>query len=265
MGLLVDFHYSDNWADPGKQCVPRRVAGLHDDRPAWRPPFTTTRRTRSTKLIAGGARPDMVQIGNESTPGILIHLCDSGGHPLAGIAGTTRSTARSTSTPPTDGGAPPAGGPPRGRLDQPRPAAERRREGGQGARHGDRERAAPRSRPRSRVQPQLHQGAMTAGVPFDVFGESCYTNSPDQPVSTWPTTFNSLATQFPSLKFIDRRVQPRSADRQRRGLEPPQPARHRRLQLGADQAGSGTSQSQSPPRSGSTYTVQARHGASTTR
>ena len=25
MGLLVDFHYADNWADPGKQCVP----------PAW--------------------------------------------------------------------------------------------------------------------------------------------------------------------------------------------------------------------------------------
>src|SRR5581483_5946685 len=22
MALLVDFHYSDNWADPGKQCVP---------------------------------------------------------------------------------------------------------------------------------------------------------------------------------------------------------------------------------------------------
>jgi len=22
MGLLIDFHYSDNWADPGKQCVP---------------------------------------------------------------------------------------------------------------------------------------------------------------------------------------------------------------------------------------------------
>ena len=22
MGLLLDFHYSDNWADPGKQCVP---------------------------------------------------------------------------------------------------------------------------------------------------------------------------------------------------------------------------------------------------
>ena len=22
MGFLVDFHYSDNWADPGKQCVP---------------------------------------------------------------------------------------------------------------------------------------------------------------------------------------------------------------------------------------------------
>ncbi len=22
MHFLVDFHYSDNWADPGKQCVP---------------------------------------------------------------------------------------------------------------------------------------------------------------------------------------------------------------------------------------------------
>ena len=35
-----------------------------------------------SKLIAGGARPDMVQIGNEITPGMLIHRCDSGGQPI---------------------------------------------------------------------------------------------------------------------------------------------------------------------------------------
>ena len=28
MALLVDFHYSDFWADPGKQMVPRAWAGM---------------------------------------------------------------------------------------------------------------------------------------------------------------------------------------------------------------------------------------------
>ena len=39
MGLLIDFHYADNWADPGKQCVPpawqgyTTIAQLVDRRP----------------------------------------------------------------------------------------------------------------------------------------------------------------------------------------------------------------------------------------
>src|SRR6185436_12917106 len=80
MGLLVDFHYSDNWADPGKQCVPV----------AWQN-FTTIAEMATAvhdytkdaimRLVAGGARPDMVQIGNETTPGMLIHRCNSGGQP----------------------------------------------------------------------------------------------------------------------------------------------------------------------------------------
>ncbi|MBN1760526.1 MAG: glycosyl hydrolase 53 family protein, partial [Chitinispirillaceae bacterium] len=36
-----------------------------------------------TQLIAGDARPDMVQIGNETTPGMLIHRCDSRGEPTS--------------------------------------------------------------------------------------------------------------------------------------------------------------------------------------
>jgi arabinogalactan endo-1,4-beta-galactosidase len=80
MSFLLDFHYSDNWADPGKQCVPiawqkyttiAQLAGaVHD--------YT---KDALAQLVAAGARPDMVAIGNETTPGMLIHKCDAGGKP----------------------------------------------------------------------------------------------------------------------------------------------------------------------------------------
>jgi arabinogalactan endo-1,4-beta-galactosidase len=68
MKLLVDFHYSDFWADPGKQMVPKAWAGqdisqksesLYD--------FTTD---SLVQLIEGGADIGMVQIGNEINNGI---------------------------------------------------------------------------------------------------------------------------------------------------------------------------------------------------
>lgn len=81
LSFLLDFHYSNNWADPGKQCVPiewqkyttiAQLAGaVHD--------YT---KDALTRLIAAGARPDMVAIGNETTPGMLIHRCDGGGKPV---------------------------------------------------------------------------------------------------------------------------------------------------------------------------------------
>lgn len=82
MGLLVDFHYSDNWADPGKQCVPIRWQGHKtiDDLAKAVKDYT---KDAITKLVAGGARPDMVQVGNETTPGMLIHRCDGGGQPTS--------------------------------------------------------------------------------------------------------------------------------------------------------------------------------------
>ena len=45
------------------------------------------------------------------------------------------------------------------------------------------------------------KNAMTRGVPFDVFGESCYTVTQGQPAD-WLATFTALATAFPSLKFM---------------------------------------------------------------
>jgi arabinogalactan endo-1,4-beta-galactosidase len=45
------------------------------------------------------------------------------------------------------------------------------------------------------------QNATSKGVPFDAFGESCYTNTQGQP-SDWQATFTALATAYPNLKLF---------------------------------------------------------------
>jgi arabinogalactan endo-1,4-beta-galactosidase len=67
--FLLDFHYSDYWADPSKQRMPK----------AWEklsfPELTEAVRTFTRDVVAGlkkqGTLPDMVQIGNEITNGML--------------------------------------------------------------------------------------------------------------------------------------------------------------------------------------------------
>lgn len=68
MKLLVDFHYSDFWADPGKQKSPKAWDGLSlDERAAAVESFTA----ESLRKISGaGAKIGMVQIGNETNSGI---------------------------------------------------------------------------------------------------------------------------------------------------------------------------------------------------
>jgi arabinogalactan endo-1,4-beta-galactosidase len=73
MGFLLDLHYSDNWADPGKQVIPEAWRGASSIEELAARVETYTHEVVSA-LIAGGARPDMVQIGNEITPGLLIHV-----------------------------------------------------------------------------------------------------------------------------------------------------------------------------------------------
>ncbi len=69
MEVLLDFHYSDFWADPGKQCVPRawQHMGLEELEEAV---YRYTKETLETMRDAG-AFPTLVQIGNEVTNGIL--------------------------------------------------------------------------------------------------------------------------------------------------------------------------------------------------
>jgi arabinogalactan endo-1,4-beta-galactosidase len=191
MGFLVDFHYSDNWADPGKQSVPIKWQGyttisqlataVHD--------YT---KDAITQLIAGGARPDMVQIGNETTPGMLIHRCDSGGSPTGNnpITGSTSNWANL------------------GAL---------LKAGVDGVKEVD-----------SKILVSFHiakggdhtdgQSALSTSVSWltnalkytsvDAFGESCYqtyqgdANSASKSKSIWQTVEGGLASKFPNVKIF---------------------------------------------------------------
>jgi arabinogalactan endo-1,4-beta-galactosidase len=67
--LLVDFHYSDNWADPGKQIKPAAWKD-YDFEQLKKAVYDHTYDVCSS-LVAQGTPPDMVQVGNEINAGML--------------------------------------------------------------------------------------------------------------------------------------------------------------------------------------------------
>jgi len=69
MGFLLDFHYSDFWADPGKQNIPKQWQGL-DEGQLEKAVYQYTLDIMKT-LKQVNAYPTMVQIGNEITNGLL--------------------------------------------------------------------------------------------------------------------------------------------------------------------------------------------------
>ncbi|MCH5301493.1 MAG: glycosyl hydrolase 53 family protein [Prevotella sp.] len=69
MALMLDLHYSDYWADPGKQAIPHlwrdtKRADLPDS------VYQYTRRTL-LQMKRQGVVPEMIQVGNEITNGML--------------------------------------------------------------------------------------------------------------------------------------------------------------------------------------------------
>jgi arabinogalactan endo-1,4-beta-galactosidase len=67
--FLLNYHYSDTWADPGKQFIPKAWEGKSHEE-LVRAVFEYTRDTIAAFRDAN-ALPDMVQVGNEITPGML--------------------------------------------------------------------------------------------------------------------------------------------------------------------------------------------------
>ncbi len=72
MDVLLDLHYSDFWADPGKQRVPKAWRGMDADALA-EAVYAYTRDTLLA-LRKADAYPDMIQVGNELTNGMLWPL-----------------------------------------------------------------------------------------------------------------------------------------------------------------------------------------------
>ena len=66
---MVDFHYSDTWADPGNQCKPAAWAN-HGIQQLQKDVYDYTYDV-CTSLKAQGTTPDSVQIGNEINVGML--------------------------------------------------------------------------------------------------------------------------------------------------------------------------------------------------
>ncbi len=82
--LMIDFHYSDTWADPGKQTKPVAWTNLTFAE------LTNAVRAYTSNCIAAfraaGAMPEFVQLGNEITGGMLW--------PDGAVGGTNDTTAQ---------------------------------------------------------------------------------------------------------------------------------------------------------------------------
>jgi arabinogalactan endo-1,4-beta-galactosidase len=182
MGFLLDFHYSDTWADPGKQVIPA----------AWRQLGTIdalAEQVRSytvqvvTDLVAAGARPDMVQVGNEITPGMLIHVPTANTDCYGSNSAVNQTVNGSQNN-----------------WDN---LAALLRAGITGVRSVD-----------PSIQVMLHientesvagvsgwvRNAQQRGVQFDVLGLSAY-EAFQGPSTAWQGTLGQLATTFPALSF----------------------------------------------------------------
>ena len=70
MQVLLDFHYSDHWADPSKQVPPAAWNGLTTNG-VGDSVYAYTRRVLD-RLADEDLLPEMVQVGNEINPGFLL-------------------------------------------------------------------------------------------------------------------------------------------------------------------------------------------------
>lgn len=82
MRVLIDFHYSDFWADPSKYKSPKAWADITDSKEIAQEVYDFTYDSLN-KLISSGVDVGMVQVGNESNHG-LAGWTDEAARPLYG-------------------------------------------------------------------------------------------------------------------------------------------------------------------------------------
>ena len=189
MAFLLDIHYSDNWADPGKQIIPERWRKVNSSDALADSVYAYTL-DLMTALKNVGATPEMVQIGNETTPGILVHVpnsktdcwgnnVDKASTAINGDMGTTAGKAN---------------------------AAKYFKAGIKAVKD-----VSPKTKTVLHIEsirkPNTVNWWMTEifknqKVPADVMGFSAYTAYGDKAPDDWKSLFQSLVSSYPDLEFI---------------------------------------------------------------
>ncbi|MDF3070050.1 MAG: galA [Polyangiaceae bacterium] len=172
MGFLLDLHYSDTWTNPGAQGTPAAWAGLSIS--ALETKVYEYTKDAVTQLKNASAMPDIVQVGNEITAGMLWDLGRASGSDFANLATLLKAGIRGV------------------------------REVNPDIRvmlHIEKCHNLETSK-------WWLDGVLGAGVQFDILGQSCYAAAPNGVAGyqgtpeQWKTTFAALAADYPNLKFI---------------------------------------------------------------
>ena len=189
MAFLLDIHYSDNWADPGKQIIPSRWRSVTSSDAMADSVYNYTYDLLSA-LKQVGATPTMVQVGNETTPGILMHVPNSSTNcwgdgvdkAPASVGGDMSTSAGKTNA-------------------------------GKYFKAGIRAVKAVSQdiktvlhiesiRKPNTVNWWMTEIFKNQKVPADVMGFSAYTAYDDGPPDNWINLFKSLSSSYPDLEFI---------------------------------------------------------------
>lgn len=172
MGFLLDLHYSDTWTNPGAQKPPSAWAGL--SLAALETKVYEYTKDAVTQLKAAGAMPDIVQVGNEITAGMLWEVGRATGSNFGNFATLLKAGIRGVKEVSPDIHV---------------------------MLHIEKCHNLETSK-------WWLDGVLGAGVSFDILGQSCYATAPNGVTgyqgtpSQWQATFSALAADYPDLKFI---------------------------------------------------------------
>jgi arabinogalactan endo-1,4-beta-galactosidase len=180
MSFLLDLHYSDYWADPAKQIKPLAWRDISTIEALATQVHDYTKATVQA-LVTAGARPDMVSIGNEITPGMLLHVPNDPNDPDGALTVTM----------------------PNGSIDNFENLGLLLKAGVAGVHEVD---------PSIKIMLHTDRGgsasasvffvenAIEQGVPFDVYGVSCYIEYQGGP-SACNATLNAVIDAVPGATF----------------------------------------------------------------
>ncbi|NQT27732.1 glycosyl hydrolase 53 family protein [candidate division KSB1 bacterium] len=89
MKTMLGFHYSDFWADPGRQLIPKRWQVAAYDTNALKDSIYVYTRSVLIELDSLGLMPDFVKVGNENNSGVMNHIAKEGDYnPITTISET---------------------------------------------------------------------------------------------------------------------------------------------------------------------------------